>query len=186
MPPKHETHTQKAAQYQLKAAQLQTKAKFEELKAKLLQHPELAQMVLDYLQTISSKENLQSPRCIVTPKKKNELQDELAGDGDDRSSNPSAGASASGHNSESHDESKGSEETENKITNMIPAMYNTIDNLSVKFLKAILFRLEPIAFSPFALKALVQRGQREISKVAITQIIEFTTGVQATVPIIGN
>ena len=54
---------------------------------------------------------------------------------------------------------------------------STLESLPVKDLKFLCSGLEKVSMSPFALKGLTQRGQRECSQRALCESIEFATGI---------
>ena len=54
-----------------------------------------------------------------------------------------------------------------------------VKDLSVADLKKVLYRMDPVALSPFALKAMARRGAREVSKDNLTKLFEYLTGIAA-------
>lgn len=133
----------------------------EKVKALLQNRPELVQATLTHLENLMDET---SQDMAKTPVK--------AGPGPQGS--PSQG-SLGGH-----------EEGTSPLSEDVPVCYTSIEELSVKLLKQILFQCEPIAFGPFAIRALAKRGAREVAKQNLTQLIEYVTGVEPSVTINGE
>lgn len=68
----------------------------------------------------------------------------------------------------------------------IPHCYTTIGGCSLNYLKAMLSAIEPIAFSAFSLRGLLERGKREVSKRSVTDVLEFVTGLDYDTPLTGD
>jgi len=160
MAPK-ESPASKAARLQRKAVQLQNKASMERVKALLQNRPELVQATLTHLENLLDQQGMD----MKTPTKAA------------RSSTPDSASQRS---------MDGIDDSGSAVCDDVPACYSSIEELSVKHLKQILFKCEPIAFGPFAIRALAKRGAREVAKQNLTQLIEYITGVEPSVTINGE
>ena len=161
MPLIKESPSTKAARLQRKAVQLKNKASMEKVKALLQNRPELVQATLTHLENPMDET---SQGMAKTPVKA----------GPSPQGSPSQG-SLGGH-----------EEGSSPLSEDVPVRYTSIEELSVKHLKQILFKCEPIAIGPFAIRALAKRGAREVAKQNPTQLIEYVTGVEPSVTINGG
>ena len=59
----------------------------------------------------------------------------------------------------------------------ISRQYCKIEQLPVMDLRDLLYFIEPIAFSPFNIRALAKRGAREVAKGELCKVLEYVTGV---------
>ena len=65
----------------------------------------------------------------------------------------------------------------------LPNCYRSFEHCSVVQLKKFCAAVEPNLFGPFALKAMINRGSREVNKTALLKILEFTTGLDPSTSI---
>ena len=68
---------------------------------------------------------------------------------------------------------------ETQSSRKIPDQHNKLNAFPLKDLQFFMKEMEPILFSPFAVKALCKRGARCASKASLCELIEFTTGLEA-------
>lgn len=65
----------------------------------------------------------------------------------------------------------------------LPNCYRSFEACSVVQLKKFCAAVEPNLFGPFALKAMIKRGSREVNKESLLRILEFTTGLDPSTSI---
>ena len=58
-----------------------------------------------------------------------------------------------------------------------------IEQLPVMDFRDLLYFIEPIAFSPFNIRALARRGAREVAKSELCKVLEYVTGVGGSTPL---
>lgn len=178
MAPK-ESAAAKAARLQRQAVVLQQQATLEKVKAILASRPDLVQLTLNHLESLTSDTNLPIASSPGTPRFAADLDGAESSCDHDGPSTPSSKASSAEIGAAVAPARRGQPDD-------VPECHTSIETLSVKFLKLLLFNTEPVSFSPFAIKAMAKRGSRDASKANLCELIEFVTSIEPTVTISGD
>jgi hypothetical protein len=169
MPPKRKISTQaRAALHTARAQALHHQAEMEDIIGTLKAKPHLVPLVTRYMVEIGALEGSTAhpaPSALAPPE-----EVELAGTTPDKKCQLGDGGCQEGP-------SEGV---------VVGSSYYTLGGLPVKELTNICSSLEPLSLSKFQLKALICRGQRQISKNALLELIEFMTGVDGSFSLTGE
>ena len=173
MPPKGETHAQKAERLDRKALELRHRDKRLAVQALMLKQPDAVPKIVDYLMSIGLWQGNGQPLAIEGDSGKEVLSTPVK-------AKPAAKACAGkGHEEETAKDDMGSQ----KVPMQIHKNFSKMENMPLVHLRAWLTAMEPVALSEAQLKVLVKRGSCDASRHSLTELLEYTTNLDPSAPL---
>ena len=175
-----ETHLQKSIRFQQQAATLQMKGLYQNCCQMLKERPDILPTVWQHICNL-----IQLPAGTQVP----------GGEGSSASSNPAAAPATPSMEPPAWSPDGKSPAAACRpdaavalasspaAEPCLPSCYRSFEHCSVVQLKKFCAAVEPNLFGPFALKAMINRGSREVNKTALLKILEFTTGLDPSTSI---
>jgi hypothetical protein len=162
--PKGESALQRAVKLQAQAAVLEQKGTLDLIRKHLAEHPELIPFALSSIEKEIAKREV-TAGVPMTPRPSSPGAPSRAGSLEQLS--PLVDGSPSGP----------VDPLAVEPPLPVPQCYHKLENLSVKLMKVVLADFEPIVFSHYSIRALVKRGQRDVAKANLSELIEYCCDV---------
>ena len=177
MPPKKLSHGDRAAKLQQKALQLAQQGDFDDIIRSLKARPDLIPSVKSQLTQVGG---MNSDTGLA------KASDSAAG----AAAAAAAAAAAEGPQLAAIQDKVGGDgakkEEEEEEEEEVGSSCYTFSGMPIKSLVRVLAALGPISMSPFATKAIVERGKKSCNKQSLLQLLEFATGLDPNTGITGQ